>query len=43
MYVLTQDMHTIGIFEAQLRDLGKHMEAHSKKTQKPCILAGLLY
>ena len=31
IFVLTQNKHTISIFEAQLRDLAKHIEAHSKK------------
>ena len=32
IFVLTQNKHTISIFEAQLRDLAKYIEADSKNT-----------
>ena len=31
IFVLTQNKHIISIIEAQLRNLAKHIEAHSKK------------
>ena len=44
IYVITQNKLTISIFEAQLRDFAKHIEAHSKNTiLKTCIALPIEY